>query len=188
MVPSTIFMPDGRRGPVCVIEAPKESKTEVQARHVRFPLNNIGPGNPIIAVVQGQQFVATIGCLVSDGHKIYALTNRHVTGAEGEVVWSKLNGVRERIGVSAAKQLTRLPLNSIYPNFAVQDTYVNLDIGLIDIDDISRWTTKVPGVGVTGPMPDFSGTNLSLSLVGCQVRGVGAASGEMLGEIQTRRS
>jgi hypothetical protein len=33
-------------------------------------------------------------------------------------------------------------------------------------------------------MADFSGTNLSLSLIGCQVRGVGAASGEMLGEIQ----
>jgi hypothetical protein len=184
VVPSTIFMPDGRRVPVCVIEAPKVSKTEIQARNVRFPLNNIGPGNPIIAEVQGQEFVATIGCLVSDGHKIFALTNRHVTGAPGEVVWSRLNGVRERIGTSAAKQLTRLPLTSIYPNFAVQDTYVNLDIGLIDIDDISRWTTKVPGVGVVGPMADFSGTNLSLSLVGCQVRGVGAASGEMLGEIQ----
>ena len=29
-----------------------------------------------------------------------------------------------------------------------------------------------------GPMADFSGSNLSLSLVGCHVRGVGAASGE----------
>jgi hypothetical protein len=184
MVPSTIFMPDGKRVPICVVEAPKDSKTEVEARNVRFPLNNIGPGNPIIAKVQGQEFVATVGCLVSDGHKVFALTNRHVTGDSGETVWSQLGGVQERVGLSAAKQLTRLPITSIYPNFAIQDTYVNLDIGLIEIDDVSRWTTKVPGIGVPGPMADFSGANLSLSLVGCHVRGVGAASGVMLGEIQ----
>jgi hypothetical protein len=183
-VPSTIFMPDGKSVPICVIEAPRESKTEIEARNTRFPLNNIGPGNPIIAKVQGQEYLATVGCLASDGHKIFALTNRHVTGDAGEVVWSELNGVQERVGVSAAKQLTRLPLTSIYPNFPVQDTYINLDIGLIEVDDISRWTTKVPGCGVLGPMADFSGTNLSLSLVGCHVRGVGAATGEMLGEIQ----
>jgi hypothetical protein len=184
MVPSTVFMPDGRRVPICVIEAPKESRTEIEARNVRFPLNNIGPGNPIIASVQGQDYVATVGCLVSDGHKIFALTNRHVTGEAGEIVWSELNGVRERVGVSAAKQLTRLPFTTIYPNFAGQDSYVNLDIGLIDVDEISQWTTRVPGIGVLGPMADFSGVNLSLSLVGCLVRGVGAASGEMRGEIQ----
>jgi hypothetical protein len=184
LVPSTIFMPDGKRVPICVIEAPKESKTAIEARNIRFPLNNIGPGNPIIAEVQGQEYVATVGCLVSDGHKIFALTNRHVTGNAGEVVWCELNGVRERVGTSAEKQLTRLPFSSIYPNFAVQNTYVNLDIGLIEVDDIARWTPKVPGIGILGPMADFSGINLSLSLVGCHVRGVGAATGEMLGEIQ----
>jgi hypothetical protein len=184
LVPSTVFMPDGKRIPICVIEAPKELKTAVEARDVRFPLNNIGPGNPIIADVQGREYVATVGCLVSDGHKIFALTNRHVTGDEGEIVWSRLDNIRERVGVSSAKQLTRLPFTTLYPNFPGRDTYVNLDIGLIEVDDISRWTTKVPGVGIMGAMADFSGINLSLSLVGCLVRGVGAASGEMLGEIQ----
>jgi hypothetical protein len=184
MVPGTVFMPDGKRVPICVIEAPKDSKTDIEARNIRFPLNNIGPGNPIIAKVQGQEYVATVACLVSDGHKIFALTNRHVTGDAGETVWSELGGVRERVGVSAAKQLTRQPFTAMYPNFVVQDTYVNLDIGLIEVDDISRWTTKAPSIGVLGPMADFSRDNLSLSLVGCQVRGIGAASGEMLGEIQ----
>ena len=160
------------------------TRTDIEVRNTRFPLNNIGPGNPIIARVQGQEYLATVGCLVSDGHKIFALTNRHVTGEAGEIVWSDLNGVRERVGVSSAKQLTRLPLTSIYPNFSVKDTYINLDVGLIEIDEISRWTTKVPGIGILGPMADFSGINLSLSLVGCHVRGVGAATGEMLGEIQ----
>jgi hypothetical protein len=184
LVPSTVFMPDGKRIPICVIEAPKESKTEIEARNVRFPLNNIGPGNPIIADVQGQEYVATVGCLVSDGHKVFALTNRHVTGDAGEIVFSRLNNTQERVGVSSAKQLTRLPFTALYPNFPGQDTFVNLDIGLIEVDEISRWTTSVPDIGIMGAMADFSGTNLSLSLVGCLVRGVGAASGMMLGEIQ----
>jgi hypothetical protein len=177
-------MPDGSRVPVCVVEAPKESVTPVAAQEYHYPINNIGPGNAIIASVQGQQYAATVGCLVSDGHKIFALTNRHVTGEAGEIVSSKLSGTIERIGVTAPKQLTRLPFSTIYPNFSVQDTFINLDIGLVDIDDINQWTTKVRGIGAVGPMADFSGVNLSLSLVGCHVRGVGAASGEMLGEIQ----
>ena len=97
MIPSTVFMPDGKSVPICVIEAPKDQDKD-GARNIRFPLNNIGPGNPIIARVQGQEYVATVGCLVSDGHKFFALTNRHVTGEEGEIVWSELNGVQERVG------------------------------------------------------------------------------------------
>jgi hypothetical protein len=111
------------------------------------------------------------------------LTNRHVTGEAGEVVTAILGGAEERIGESAAKQLTRVPFSVLYPNFTLNDTFVNLDVGLVDIDDISRWTTKVKDIGVVGRMMDYSGTNLSLSLVGCHVRGVGAASGTMFGEI-----
>jgi hypothetical protein len=184
MVPSVLLMPDGRNVPICVIEAPKQVATSIDARNIAYPLNNIGPGNPVIAEVQGHEYVATIGCLVSDGHRIYALTNRHVTGEPGEVVWSQIGGQRERIGVTAPKQLTRLPLSAIYPNFPAQDTFVNLDIGLIELDDLSRWTTEVRGLGRMGPMADFSGPSLSLSLIGCRVRGVGAASGDMSGEIQ----
>jgi hypothetical protein len=183
LVPKTLFMPDGRCVPVCVLEAPKESKTEVEARHIRYPLNNIGTGNPVIAQLQGREYAATIGCLVSDGHRVYALTNRHVAGDAGEAVWSRIGGHIEQIGVSSAKQLSRLPFSSVYPNFPGQDTFVNIDVGLIDVDDLSRWTTDVPGIGCMGPMADFSGSNLSLSLVGCHVRGIGAASGTMYGEV-----
>ena len=183
MVPKTLYMPDGRNVPVCVIEAPRQIVTNVEARDIQYPLNNIGPGNPVIAELQGHQYAATIGCLVSDGHRIYAMTNRHVTGGPGEVVWSRIGGQRERIGVSAPRQLTRLPFSALYPDFPGHDVYVNLDIGLIDLDDLARWTTEVRGIGTIGPMADFSGGSLSLSLVGCQVRGVGAASGDMRGEI-----
>ncbi len=182
-VPSTLFMPNGVRVPVCVIEAPRESTTEINAPDILRPLNNIGPGSPIIASTQGQDYVATVCCLVSDGHKIFALTNRHVAGEQGEVVAALLGGERRRIGVSAAKQLTRIPLSTLYPNFTVQDTFVNVDVGMIDVDDISQWTTKLRNGRMLGPMADFSSVNLSLSLVGCHVRGFGAAGGEMIGEI-----
>src|SRR5262245_9317734 len=184
MVPKTLYMPDGRRVPVCVIEAPRERTTDIEARNIRYPINNIGPGNPIIAQVQGHQYAATIACLVSDGHRVYALTNRHVSGDVGEAVWAQINGHLERVGTSASKQMTRLPFSQLYPELPTPDVFINVDIGLIDLDDLSRWTTKIRGIGTMGPMADFSGPNLSLSLIGCHVRGVGAASGDMRGEVQ----
>jgi hypothetical protein len=183
LVPKTLFMPDGRCVPVCIVEAPIERKTSIEARDVRFPTNNIGPGFPIVAEVQGRRYLATIGCLVSDGHRVYGLTNRHVTGAAGEPVFSMLDGKQVRIGVSAEKQLTRLPFTDVYPSLPGRDTYLNLDMGLIDIDDLSRWTTRVRTLPAVGPMVDFSDQQLSLSLVGCHVRGVGAAGGDMRGEV-----
>ncbi len=169
---------------MCVIEAPRERTTDIEARNIRYPLNNIGPGNPIIAQVQGHQYAATIACLVTDGHRVYALTNRHVAGDVGETVWAFIGGHLERVGVSASKQMTRVPFAQLYPELPAQDAFINVDIGLIDLDDLSRWTTKIRGIGTMGAMADFSGPNLSLSLIGCHVRGVGAASGDMRGEIQ----
>jgi hypothetical protein len=184
LVPSTVYMPDGSRVPICVVEAPKISTTPVEAPNkITYPLNNIGPGNPLIANVQGQKYLASIACLVSDGHMIYALTNRHVTGEEGEVVNAVIAGTEDRIGESSDKQLTRLPFSKLYPNLTLSDTFVNIDVGMVAIDEISRWTTEIRGLGVVGPMADYSGVNLSLSLVGCHVRGIGAATGMMYGEI-----
>ena len=183
IVPKTLYLPDGRRVPVCVIEAPRESRTPSDPPLVRYPLNNIGGGNPVIADVQGVRHVATIGCLVNDGHKVYALTNRHVTGDEGEVVYSRLGGKLERIGVSSAKQATRIPFTDIYPGWSGHNVYVNLDVGLIDIDDLDRWTAKVGEIGEVGPLVNLSASSMSLALIGRAVRGYGAASKLMQGEI-----
>jgi hypothetical protein len=183
MVPKTIFMENGLRVPICVILAPREDATSILAPQPIRPINNIGPGSPIVASSQGQKYVATVCCLVTDGHTYYALTNRHVTGPAGSVVEAELGGEPRRIGVSAGRDLTRLPFSAVYPNFSVRDTFVNVDVGLIEIDDISQWTTQLRNGAVLGPMADFSTYNVSLSLVGCYVRGFGAAGGEMLGEI-----
>jgi hypothetical protein len=183
MVPKTLYLPDGRRVPVCVITAPRELSISTAAPAVRYPLNNLGGGFPILAAVQGQEHVATIACLVSDGHKVYALTNRHVAGEPGEILFSRPGGKLERIGVSSPKQLTRLPFAELYPTFTGQNVFVNLDVGLIDVDDVNRWTAQIRDLGTMGPMVDLSATNLSLSLIGRSVRGYGSASGVMLGEI-----
>ncbi|HLY90818.1 MAG TPA: hypothetical protein VKQ27_17685 [Acetobacteraceae bacterium] len=183
IVPRTLYLPDGRQIPVCVIVAPRREHTDIAAPPIRYPLNNIGGGYPVIADVQGQQHVATIACLVGDGHKVYALTNRHVTGDMGEVVYARLGGRQSRIGLSSGKQLTRMAFAEMYPGWPGRDTFVNLDVGLIDIDDLDLWTAKIRDIGIMEPMADLSVDNISLSLIGCHVRGYGAASGVMLGEI-----
>jgi hypothetical protein len=183
VVPKTLYLPDGRRVPVCVIEAPKEDKNTELPAGIAYPINNIGGGWPIIAEGQGRRYVATIACLVSDGHTTYALTNRHVAGEPGEVVYSMLGGKQERIGVSSAKSLTRSLFSSHYPGWPGRDVYVNLDVGLIAVDDLNSWTAKIRNVGQMGKMVDLSVSNISLDLVGARVCGTGAASGQMRGEI-----
>jgi hypothetical protein len=181
-VPKTLYLPDGRRVPICVISAPRELNSP-PTPEITFPLNNIGGGRPILAQVQGQEHVATIACLVRDGHKTYALTNRHVTGEAGEVAYTRRQGKTERVGSTASKQLTRIKFTDLYPGFQGNDVFVNLDIGMIDIDNLDDWSAKIEGIGTMGPMIDVSVHNLSLALIGCQVRGYGSASGLLLGEI-----
>ena len=183
LVPNTLYLPDGRSVPVCVIEAPKEERNEIRPVEPRQPLNNLGGGSPVIADVQGRQYAATIACLVSDGHTVYALTNRHVAGEAGEVVYSRLGGTLERIGASSAKQLTRLAFTTLYPGWPGRDVYVNLDVGLIEVDQLDQWTANILNVGQMGRMVDLSVNNISLALVGSHVTGTGAASGAMKGEI-----
>jgi hypothetical protein len=182
IIPKTLYLPDGRRVPVCVVRAPRELTTP-PTPEVRFPLNNIGGGRPILARVQGQEHVATVACLVRDGHKVFALTNRHVTGEAGEVLYARRGGITDRVGVATAKQLTRIPFMELYPGFVGKNAYVNLDIGLVDVDNLDDWTAKIEGIGTMGPLADLSAQNLSLALIGCHVCGYGAASGRMQAEI-----
>jgi hypothetical protein len=183
MVPKTLYLADGRRVPVCVVRAPRQLETPATAPSVRYPLNNLGGGFPVLANLQGREHVATIACLVSDGHKIYAVTNRHVTGEPGEILYSRLGGKIERIGVSAPKQLTRVLFTELYPGFAGRNVYVNLDVGLIEVDDVSRWTAQIRDVGIMGSMLDLSADNFSLRLIDRPVRGYGSTSKVMLGQI-----
>jgi hypothetical protein len=183
MVPRTLFLPDGRKVPVCVVVVDKVAKTEAVVTQPTYPLNNIGGGHPIIATVQGREHVATVGCLVSDGHKVFALTNRHVVGDVGEELCSRLNGEKTPIGRASAKQISRLGFSEVYPEWPGKKVYLNMDVGLIELDDLSAWTARIRDMPTMGPLVDLSATSLSLSLIGCRVVGTGAISGRMEGEI-----
>ena len=184
VVPSALYLDERRKVPVCVVIAPKVDKIETPMRPVVYPSSRIGGGFPVIANVQGREHIASIGCLVRDGHTVYALTNRHVTGEDGEIVYGRLAGETVRIGVSAKKQITRVPFISVYPELAGKQTYLNMDIGLIRIDNLTGWTSDVYGIGNIGPIADLGVDNLTLRLIDCPVRAYGCGSGQMRGAIK----
>jgi hypothetical protein len=185
IVPPTLYLPDGRRVPVCVIVAPRDPESLATPPDILRPLNNIGSGHPVFIGAQGREHVATIACLVTDGHATYALTNRHVTGEAGEELLSEVGGRSQPIGVSSANQAARVLFSNIYPNWPGKSVYVNMDAGLIHINNVNRWTAKLQDGSVMGPMVDLSEANFPMSLLGRLVRGFGAASGQWtLGEIQ----
>ncbi|MEN3348402.1 MAG: hypothetical protein V7632_2037 [Bradyrhizobium sp.] len=185
IVPTTLYLPDGRRVPVCVIEAPKDPVSPQAPAVKRHPLNNIGSGHPVFVDVQNRNHFATVACLVTDGHKAYALTNRHVTGETNEVLSSQLGGRAQPIGISAQRQATRVPFTDVYPAWPGKSVYVNMDAGLIDITDVNAWTAKLQDGSVMGPMVDLSSANFPMTLLGRTVRGYGAASNQWIGgEIQ----
>ena len=168
---------------MCVIEAEKFQGEPQPVQSLSFPQAVIGGGYPIVVDVQGQEHVASVGCLVTDGHLVYALTNRHVAGAPGEKIYTYLNGARQEIGVSSNLQLKRELFQEIYPDWAGKNCYLDLDVGLVEVYDKNQWTAQVYGVGTVGNMADLNSDNMSLRLIGSKVRAFGCASKEVYGAI-----
>src|SRR5215467_9583683 len=73
---------------------------------------------------------------------------------------------RVAVGSSSERQLTRLPFNQLYPGLPMRSTYVNLEIGLIELENVNDWTSQVYGLGPIGPLLDLNDHNLSLRLIG----------------------
>lgn len=184
IVPSRLHMPDGRTVPTCVIYAPRDERAETPIDKLRFPAGLVGGGYPVLTDVQGVEHVGSLGCLVTDGDSVYALTNRHVVGEPGRAVFTVVHGQRQQIGVTHDKQTGKLPFTSAYRGYPGERTFANLDAGLVRIADMREWTAQVFGVGEVDHLVDLNVDTISLDLVGCPVRAFGAASGELEGEIQ----
>ncbi len=182
-VPPAVFMPDGQKVPICVILAEMNDIRPEQDANFNYPASLIGGGYPVICEVQDREHVASVGCLVTDGNKTYALTNRHVAGEPGTVISSIIGRNKVPIGTSAKGQITRKLFTELYPEWPGKNLYVDLDVGLIDIDDLNDWTTQVYGIGAIGPLADLDSSNMTLRLIGTPVRAHGAASGSMQGEL-----
>src|SRR5262245_3035745 len=131
-------MPDGRVVPICIVHAPRVDKAldAVDPNRLRFPKSAISGGYPVLTTVQRLDRIASLGCLVTDGNKVYALTNRHVVGAPGTPQFTRLGGELVQIGVAAEKQLTKLAFKDAYPGWESKNIVVNADIGLIDITNV----------------------------------------------------
>ncbi|HSB11260.1 MAG TPA: hypothetical protein VLM38_17365, partial [Blastocatellia bacterium] len=100
VVPRFLYLPDGRVVPTCVIYAEKQEASAPPLQNLNFPMELIGGGYPVITDVQGQPHIGSIGCMVTDGDSVYALTNRHVTGEPGREIFSLFCAKRELIGIS----------------------------------------------------------------------------------------
>lgn len=186
IVPKTLYMPDGRAVPVCVVETPEGQRNaeDVALPEGPKPSFMLGGGVPITVNVQHETHVATAGCLVSDGHLTYALTARHACGEAGTEVSSRLRSGPVRVGVSSAKQLTRLPFSKVYPDYPGRRSYVSLDAGLIRLDNVEQWTSNSYGLPPVGALADVHEHSLSLRLIDQPLWGYGAASGLLQGTIK----
>lgn len=184
MVPKTLYMPDGRAVPVCIVEAGTRDAHRDPPMMPPPPSHTLGGGLAISVETQQVEYAATVGGLVSDGHYVYALTAGHVCGDKGTAVTSRLRGGAVRVGESAGKTLTRLPFSEVYPAFPGQRSYSMLDVGLVQVDDARRWTSNTFGLPPLGQMADFHERNLSFRLIDQPVIGYGAASGLLQGTIK----
>ena len=184
LVPHTLYMPDGTRVPICVVYAPVKDEPAEMPIPKNYPEHWIGGGFPLLIDSQGEEYVASIGCVVTDGHTYYALTNRHVAGPVGTPVYAIVGGARMKIGTSAGIDIRQRPFEQVYPHWPGKRVLLNLDVGLVEIGDITDWTTMVYGIGAMGPLADVSTDNLSLRIIDCDVVAHGAVSGQLEGKIK----
>jgi len=185
-VPGLLHLPDGRIIPTCVIKADLDVSLVPPLRKMPGSNGMLGGGLPLIVEAQGQEHVASVGCLVTDGHLIYALTNLHVTGAKpGTPVYSVINGARVEVGKTTNKNLRHIPFEKIHPEWTnIKSTLVTMDVGLIEVTYKEAWTSNIKGIGSVGQLLDLNTQTFSLKLLGLPVKAYGSASGLMRGKIQ----
>ena len=185
-IPNTIYLPDGRRVPVCVVEAPLVTEEPEPADGISLAdaeERKLSGGYPIVTMVQGVEHVGSAGCLVSDGHTTYLLTSRHVAGPGGNRITATVGGRRIELGPVSDKQIGILPFERLYEPWPGKHIFVNLDVALIEVPDTRAWSAAIYRLGRLGPLADLSTQNLSLNVIGCPVRATGGVSGPLDGRV-----
>jgi hypothetical protein len=187
LLPRTLYLPDGRAVPVCVVlvepTRPAPPEPDRAARRA-WPASFAGAGLGLVVWTQGLKREATAGCLVSDGHTRYVLTNRHVSGDAGEpiFVWTR-HGLVE-IGTASRHHLGRRRWEDLYPSLAGERTSVNLDAGLVTLRDATDWTSAFYGIGEVGELADLNEGNIGLQLIDQPVVAHGAVGGFLRGSVK----
>jgi hypothetical protein len=185
MVPRRLYLPDGRVVPTCVVYAPAAAPAPrgIGAAPLSFSSSLLGGGYVCLTDVQGEERVGSIACLVTDGIRVYALTNRHVAGEHGQEVTTVVRGTEVPVGRSVGRSAGREAFVKVYPGFAGGRAELAIDAGLVEVADVRDWTAQVFGVGELDDLMDLGPETLSLTLVGKPVRAFGGASGKLEAEI-----
>jgi hypothetical protein len=182
-IPRSLYLPDGRVVPTCVVRLVLAEERDDAVVRPTFPKDVIGGGHVIFSNSQGVERYGSVGCLVEDGGVVYALTNRHVAGEPGTPIYSRFDGRVARVGITSDRRLAARPFNDIYPEWPGNNTFANLDLGLIKVESIPRWATEVVGLGRLGAMVNLATSNVGLELIGQRVVGYGGMSGNMSGTV-----
>jgi hypothetical protein len=185
MVPPRLYLPDGRVVPVCVVRVDPGVPAPSTRVQQRFPDSYLGGGFPLVQEVQGALHEASVGCLVTDGHRTFALTNRHATGEPGSSVLARVRGGLVEVGRSTKLQRTRELFSKVFPQFAGHRTFLTVDVGLVDVTNANDWSSQPYGLPwPVGAMADLNELNLSLQLIDRPVMAFGAVSGHIDGHIK----
>ncbi|MDB6058200.1 MAG: hypothetical protein JWO95_2044, partial [Verrucomicrobiales bacterium] len=182
-IPRTLYLPDGRTVPTCVVVARPDESLPHRPALATHASELIGANYPCLREHQGEQSTGTISCLVRKAGSYYALTSRHVAGGEGEKVFARVRQHKVEIGQTSNIAVDRLLMSVAFPDWNVKSTYLNVDSGLIYINDIQQWTSQAFGIGEIGDIFDATCQSVTLDLIGCPVRAFGGATGVAEGEI-----
>jgi hypothetical protein len=184
IVPKTLYLPDGRVVPVCVMEAEPDSEFATSPP-LQFPTTPlIGGGYTCLREHQGVENRGTFACMVRKGGTYYALTNRHVAGGEGEDVRAYVRGQFVPVARTSSFTVDRIPMPGIFPSYGYSKSLLTMDAALARIEDINDWTSQAFGIGEVGEIFDATEYSLTLDLIGTPVCAYNGTSGRSKGEIQ----
>jgi hypothetical protein len=183
-IPPRLSLPDGRSAPTCVVAAPSLPRYERTIEQPNFARDRIAVGNAILRDAQAQERIGTISCLATDGADVFALTSAHVVGNEGRDIFG-IDELGHRIQVATEASAIRkaIPFAEAYPGWPGTRMYLNVDVGMVRVTDVSEWNARLLDGRRIGPVLNLSIDTLNLDLVGCPLKGYGAASREMTGQV-----
>ncbi|MEW6369266.1 MAG: hypothetical protein AB1714_31990 [Acidobacteriota bacterium] len=183
-IPRRLCLPDGRIVPTCVILASPDESLPPPANLRGNASSMIGGGYQCIRRGQGTDYAGTFACLVQREGVFYALTNKHVAGSANDKVEAIVRGQRRPVGTAESTVIAKRTLSGLFPAWPGERSIVNVDAGLVRIDDMSSWASQVFGIGEVGEIFDATSETVTLDLIGCPVRAFGGASGAIEGEIK----
>jgi hypothetical protein len=183
-VPRSLYLPDGRVVPTCVVEATPDEEPPLPPPGAFHNSELVGGGYSCMRERQGEQGFGTLACLTRKGGTYYALTNRHVAGGEGEAVKALIRGKYTQVGITSNLAVERLSMAAAFPQWSHNRLSLTLDAGLVRIEDINDWTSQAFGIGELGEVFNATEQSVTLDLIGCPVRAFGGVSGVSEGEIR----